>query len=80
MSAVLHLPVLNTQTPYMLKEKAVETFCICLYSGERTRVPTIPLRLYQCRWYKCASESSAALRAKAIRKRVPQWEHLYRRL
>jgi hypothetical protein len=26
MSAVLHLPVLNTQVPYMLKEKAVETF------------------------------------------------------
>jgi hypothetical protein len=26
MSAVLHLPVLNTQTPYMLKDKAVESF------------------------------------------------------
>ena len=26
MSAVLHLPVLNTQSPYMLKDKAVESF------------------------------------------------------
>jgi hypothetical protein len=26
MSAVLHLPVLNTQNPYMLKDKAVESF------------------------------------------------------
>jgi hypothetical protein len=26
MSAVLHLPVLNTQSPYMIKEKAVESF------------------------------------------------------